>query len=132
MILYKYKSMPYKYNFEKLEVWNDARLFVSVIYKITNSFPEKEKYGICSQMQRAAVSIVSNIAEGVSRNSVKEQIRFIEIAYGSLMEVYCQLYITMDLDYLSSEIFGNTKEDIDKIANKLNALNRSLAKRLNT
>ena len=124
--------MPYKYNFEKLEVWNDARLFVSVIYKITNSFPEKEKYGICSQMQRAAVSIVSNIAEGVSRNSVKEQIRFIEIAYGSLMEVYCQLYITMDLDYLSSEIFGNTKEDIDKIANKLNALNRSLAKRLNT
>lgn len=132
MILYKYKSMPYKYNFEKLEVWNDARLFVSVIYKITNSFPEKEKYGICSQMQRAAVSIVSNIAEGVSRNSVKEQIRFIEIAYGSLMEVYCQLYITMDLDYLSSEIFDNTKEDIDKIANKLNALNRSLAKRLNT
>lgn len=124
--------MRYKYSFEKLEVWNDARLFVSIIYKITNNFPEKEKYGICSQMQRAAVSVVSNIAEGVSRNSVKEQIRFIEVAYGSLMEVYCQLYITMDLNYLSPEIFDKTKEDIDKIANKLNALNRSLAKRLNT
>jgi len=123
--------MGYQYNFEKLEVWQDARLFVKDIYSLTNSFPDKEKYGICTQMQRAAVSIVSNIAEGVSRNSTKEQIRFIEIAYGSLMEVYCQLYIAIDLNYLMSEQFETLKQNVDKISNKRNALNRSLQKRLN-
>ena len=81
-------------------------------------------------MQRAAVSIVSNIAEGVSRNSTKEQIRFIEIAYGSLMEVYCQLYIAIDLKYITQDVFDQAKLQVDKIANKLNALNRSLVKRL--
>lgn len=123
--------MDYQYNFEKLEVWNDARHFVKSVYHITSNFPEKEKFGLCSQMQRAAVSVVSNIAEGVSRNSVKEQIRFVEIAYGSLMEVYCQLFLAVDLGYLSIEIFETIKADVDKIANKLNALNRSLLKRLN-
>lgn len=115
--------MGYQYNFEKLEVWQDARLFVKEIYSLTNDFPDKEKFGICSQMQRAAVSVVSNIAEGVSRNSIKEQIRFIEIAYGSLMEVYCQLFISMDLLYMTNERFDTLKLDIDKIANKLNGLN---------
>lgn len=123
--------MGYQYSFEKLDVWNDARHFVKEIYKITSSFPEKEKFGLSSQMQRASVSIVSNIAEGVSRNSVKEQIRFVEIAYGSLMEVYCQLFIAMDLNYLISELFETIKVEVNKIANKLNALTRSLIKRLN-
>ena len=124
--------MGYQYNFEKLEVWNDARHFVKAVYNITSHFPDKEKFGLSSQIQRASVSVVSNIAEGVSRNSAKEQIRFVEIAYGSLMEVYCQLYIAVDLGYLISELFETIKTEIDKIANKLNALNRSLIKRLNT
>ncbi len=124
--------MGYQYNFEKLEVWNDARHFVKAVYNITSHFPDKEKFGLSSQIQRASVSVVSNIAEGVSRNSVKEQIRFVEIAYGSLMEVYCQLYIAVDLGYLISELFETIKTEIDKIVNKLNALNRSLIKRLNT
>lgn len=91
--------MGYRYSFEKLEVWSDARELVKTIYKTTENFPDKEKFGLSSQVQRAVVSIVSNIAEGVSRNSVKEQIRFIEVAYGSLMEVYCQLYVAVDLGY---------------------------------
>ena len=124
--------MGYQYNFEKLEVWNDARHFVKAVYNITSHFPDKEKFGLSSQIQRASVSVVSNIAEGVSRNSVKEQIRFVEMAYGSLMEVYCQLYIAVDLGYIISELFETIKTEIDKIANKLNALNRSLIKRLNT
>lgn len=78
--------MEYKYSFEKLEVWNDARNLVKMIYLQTDNFPEKERFGLSSQMQRAAVSIVSNITEGVSRSSVKEKIRFLELAYGSLME----------------------------------------------
>ena len=97
--------MGYQYSFEKLDVWNDARYFVKEIYKITSNFPEKEKFGLSSQLQRAYVSIVSNIAEEVSRNSVKEQIRFVEIAYESLMEVYS--YIAMDLGYINLRIIRN-------------------------
>ena len=123
--------MEYKYSFEKLEVWNDARNLVKMIYLQTNNFPERERFGLSSQMQRAAVSIVSNIAEGVSRNSVKEKIRFLELAYGSLMELYCQLYVSVDLDYLTPDMFTLIKAEIDKIANKANALKRSFIKQLN-
>ena len=121
--------MSYKYSFEKLDVWQDARLFVKEIYTITKLFPSEERYNLCSQIQRAAISIVSNIAEGLSRNSDKEKIRFIEIAYGSLMEVYCQVYISVDLLYITVQQFDDLKLSIDKIANKLNALNRSIAHR---
>jgi len=124
--------MEYKYNFEKLEVWNDARNLVKMIYLQTDNFPEKERFGLSSQMQRAVVSIVSNIAEGVSRNSVKEKIRFVELAYGSLMELYCQLYVSVDLDYLTPSTFTLIKAEIDKIANKANALKRSFIKQLNS
>jgi four helix bundle protein len=121
--------MSYKYSFEKLDVWQDARLFVKEIYTITKLFPSEERYNLCSQIQRASISIVSNIAEGLSRNSDKEKIRFIEIAYGSLMEVYCQVYISVDLLYITVQQFDDLKLSIDKIANKLNALNRSIAHR---
>ncbi|MBP6356179.1 MAG: four helix bundle protein [Paludibacter sp.] len=121
--------MSYKYSFEKLDVWQDARLFVKEIYTITKLFPSEERYNLCSQIQRASISIVSNIAEGLSRNSDKEKIRFIEIAYGSLMEVYCQVYISVDLLYITAQQFDELKSSIDKIANKLNALNRSIAHR---
>ena len=121
--------MSNKYSFEKLDVWQDARLFVKEIYTITKLFPSEERYNLCSQIQRASISIVSNIAEGLSRNSDKEKIRFIEIAYGSLMEVYCQVYISVDLLYITAQQFDELKSSIDKIANKLNALNRSIAHR---
>lgn len=124
--------MEYKYSFEKLEVWNDARNLVKMIYLHTNNFPERERFGLSSQMQRAVVSIVSNIAEGVSRNSVKEKIRFVELAYGSLMELYCQLYVSVDLDYLTPNTFTLIKVEIDKIVNKANALKRSFIKQLNS
>ena len=124
--------MEYKYSFEKLEVWNDARNLVKMIYLQTDNFPEKERFGLSSQMQRAVVSIVSNIAEGVSRNSVKDKIRFVELAYGSLMELYCQLYVSVDLDYLTPSTFTLIKAEIDKIANKANALKRNFIKQLNS
>lgn len=124
--------MEYKYSFEKLEVWNDARNLVKMIYLHTNNFPERERFGLSSQMQRAVVSIISNIAEGVSRNSVKEKIRFVELAYGSLMELYCQLYVSVDLDYLTPSTFTLIKAEIDKIANKANALKRNFIKQLNS
>jgi four helix bundle protein len=115
----------YKYSFEKLEVWKDARMFVKDIYTLTKNYPIEERFGLSAQMQRAVVSIISNIAEGVSRNTDKEKSRFIEIAYGSLMELLAQLYVSLDLEYISNSQFDELKISIDKIANKLNALNRS-------
>jgi four helix bundle protein len=64
--------MDYKYSFEKLDVWQDARKFVTEIYKVSGTFPSEEKFGLWSQLQRASVSVVSNIAEGVSHQSDKE------------------------------------------------------------
>jgi four helix bundle protein len=123
--------MEHKYSFEKLDVWNDARKFVIDIYALTKLMPAEERFGLCSQIQRASVSIVSNIAEGTTRFSDKEKIRYIEIAYGSLMEVYCQLYVALDLKYITIVHFQNVKISVNEISNKLNALNRAYQKRLN-
>ena len=116
----------YRYAFENLDVWKESREFVSQIYLETKDFPSEEKFGLCSQLQRAAVSIVSNIAEGIQRKSDKEKVRFLEIAYGSLMEVYCQLCIALDLQYFNQTKFNEHKDTIDKLANKLNALTRTI------
>jgi four helix bundle protein len=123
--------MDFVYSFEKLDVWQEARLLVKEIYQVTESFPNSEKYGLSNQIQRAAVSVVSNIAEGVSRFSPKEQIRFIEVGYGSLTEVYCQLMIAMDLNYINKDKLERLKPSILKISNQLNALKRSILKRNN-
>ena len=122
--------MEYNYSFEKLEVWQEARKLVKEIYMVSDLFPASEKFGLTNQIRRASVSVVSNIAEGVSRFSPKEQIRFIEIAYGSLTEVYCQLIIGMDLDYLTSDKLELIKLRILKISNQLNSLKKSISKRL--
>jgi len=123
--------MEYKYSFEKLDVWSDARLFIVEIYKLTKTMPPDEKFGLSSQIQRASVSIASNIAEGTTRISDKEKIRFVEIAYGSLMEVYCQLCIAMDLSYITEKQLENQKITIDMIPKKLSGLKNAYQKRLN-
>ena len=117
--------MAKQYGFEKLEVYQDARIYVRQVYLLTATFSEKEKYGLCSQLQRAAVSIVSNIVEGTSRASNKEKERFIEIAYGSLLETFCQFQIAVDLGYIKQPQLDELQIQIDKIANKLSALKHS-------
>ncbi|MGL5015773.1 MAG: four helix bundle protein [Bacteroidales bacterium] len=121
--------MSYTFSFERLNVWQDARKFVNDVYALTANFPDSEKYGITSQLRRAAVSVVSNIAEGVGRQSLKEQARFIEISYSSLMEVYCQLLISTDQGYLSQDEFLSLKSDMYKISNELNQLRKSMERR---
>lgn len=83
-----------------LEVWKEARSLVKIIYHITNKFPDSEKFGLISQIQRAAISIPSNIAEGCGRESKKDSIRFFYFARGSLYELETQLYLAFDLNYL--------------------------------
>jgi four helix bundle protein len=78
------------FNFEKLDVWQEAIRFADLIYELTTTFPEQERFGLTNQMRRAAVSISSNIAEGSSRLSRVDFARFVEIATGSLFEVLSQ------------------------------------------
>lgn len=110
------------YSFEKLEVWQDSRLLVKEIYTITKPFPTEERFGLTSQLRRAMVSVSCNISEGTSRWSNKEKVRFIEIAFSSLMEVLNCLILANDLEYIDESKLFQLRESIDKVGNKLNSL----------
>jgi four helix bundle protein len=120
----------YQFAFEKLEVWNESRNLTKSLYLKTKNFPEYEKFGLSSQIQRAAVSICSNIAEGSSRRSSKEQKNFYQIAYSSLMEVMNQVILSTDLKYIDDHFLNETRERILRISRMLNALRNSTNKSL--
>ncbi|MDR0582623.1 MAG: four helix bundle protein [Prevotellaceae bacterium] len=120
----------YIYSFEKLEVWQLARRLVKVIYELTAFFSTEEKYGLSSQLRRASVSVLSDIAEGASRSSLKEQCYYLERAYGSLMEIYSQLCIAMDLSYITQEKSDTVNLLIRELSNKLNSLRNTFRKKI--
>lgn len=91
------------FGFEKLDVWQKSVEFADQIYRCTAFFPNDEKFGLMSQLRRAAVSISSNIAEGSGRKSSNDFIRFLSIAYGSVMECVSQLHIANRLNYINDE-----------------------------
>ena len=92
-------------NFTDLDAWKEGHKLVLMVYKVTKSLPKEEIFGLVSQMRRCAVSITSNIAEGFSRQSYLEKIRFYSIALGSLTELQNQVIIAKDLDYITKEQF---------------------------
>ncbi len=120
-----------EFSFEKLDVWKDAKDFVVKIYQLTEVYPNDEKFGLISQIKRASLSVTNNISEGTSRWSSKEKIRFIEIAFSSLMEVLNCFIISKELNLIDEKIFLELRLDIGKISNKLNSL-ASYFKKLNT
>ncbi len=107
-------------NHKDLEVWKKSMDLVSNIYKITESFPNKELYGLTNQIRRAAVSIPSNIAEGAARNSKKEFIQFLYIALGSLSELETQIIIENRLEYLNN--LDTLSEDLKFVQKLINGL----------
>ena len=118
----------YLFPFEKLEIWKLSIEIAETLYKVTNDFPTEEKYGITSQLRRAGNSIGANIAEGSARFSEKDKARFIEISFGSLMEVAHFLYLSNRLGYLSNENLSNLKPRILEMSNKINAYHKKLNK----
>lgn len=123
--------MGLEYSFQKLNVWQEAKKLVVEVYHLLDEFPKFEKYALCDQIRRAVVSVPSNIAEGSGRKSLKEQIHFLEISYGSLMETYNQLLIAIDLTYITEESVGAIKPRIDSVAKMINALHNKYAQQLN-
>lgn len=122
--------MEYVYHFEKLEVWQLSRQVVIAVYQVINKLPIEERFALGDQLRRAAISVPSNIAEGISRVAVRETIHFLEIAYGSLMEVYCQLQIALDLQYINEDDLKQIKPLIFKTSKLLNGLHESKKKSL--
>ena len=116
------------YRFERLDIWKLSRQFVNVIYTISGDFPESERFGLTSQLQRAALSIMLNIAEGSDRGSDKEFIRFLRISLSSLHEVVSGLYVAQDLDYISEERFTYVYNGSHMLAKKIHAFIRTLNK----
>ena len=115
----------YVYSFEKLIVWQKSIELAKQVYSMTSIFPKEEIYGLSSQIRRAVISISSNIAEGYVKSSSKEQIRFSEIAYGSLMEVLNQIIIAKEIGYISEVDYLNVRQSIEEISRMLNALRNS-------
>jgi len=109
-------------SFEDLNVWQDAREFTNKIYMLTKKFPKEELYGLTSQIRRATVSIMSNIAEGFDRRSDKELTNFLSIARASSSEVQNDLYIALDLNYISQVEFNQSYQKVKKIAKQINGL----------
>lgn len=113
-------------NFRDLAVWKRAHDLALAIYRGTSSFPNCERYGLVAQLRRAAVSVVSNIAEGAGRQADREQARFLRIARGSVHEVQCQLLLSRDLAYLSPDRWEALDSEIQEISRMLNGLIRVL------
>ena len=107
---------------KNLEVWKISIDFVSDVYRLTGSFPQKEVYGISNQLRRAAVSVPSNIAEGASRSSTLERKRFYEIARSSLVEIDAQFEISKRLEYCSEDGLTNFSERMNHLFAMLSRL----------
>ncbi len=109
-------------SFTDLQAWKDGHKLVLLIYKIIEFFPKKEIYSLANQMQRAAVSITSNIAEGFSRQTDKDKSHFYTISLGSITELQNQLLIARDLKYINSEIFFEAANQTVKVHKLTNGL----------
>ena len=109
-----------------LEVWKRSLNYVTGIYKITANFPVDEKFGLVSQMRRAAVSIPSNIAEGAARNSKKEFINFLHIAQGSAAELETQIFISRNLDFVTQSQADPLLKELEEISRMIIGLQKSL------
>ena len=114
-----------------MEVWKKSREFVQIIYTVTNEKQFVRDFSLRDQIRRAGVSIISNIAEGYERESKKEFMRFLLIAKGSSGEVRSQLYIALDLGYITQEEFDSTVEKSKEISYMLNSLIKYLRDNLN-
>ncbi len=99
-------------NYTELDVWKHARELVKLVYMLTKPYPQEEQYGLTNQIRRSVISVPSNIAEGIGRQSNKETIHFLHIAKGSLQEVETQLYLSFDLGYIPEEQLKNILEKV--------------------
>lgn len=111
-------------SFTDLYAWQEAHKLVLIVYKETESFPQKEIFCLTQQMRRAVISITSNIAEGFSRQTNKEKYQFYSMALGSVTELQNQLLVAKDVGYLGKEIFSKLADQTVIVHKLINGLKR--------
>lgn len=116
-----------KHNFKKFKIWKEAMKLSNFIFSITNNFPKSETYSLTSQLNRAVISIPSNIAEGSSRSSNKDFKRFLEIALGSLFELQTQIILSSYKEYISENELNETEEKIEQLQKMITGFIKSLS-----
>ncbi|MBO0331499.1 four helix bundle protein [[Muricauda] lutisoli] len=109
-------------NFRELNVWKDGRILVKDIYGLTKLLLESEKFGLTPQIRRSAISIPANIAEGCSKYSQKDFVRFLQISLGSAYELETHLILCQDLNFLSADISKATIKNIQKLQRRITSL----------
>ena len=124
--------METKRRFKNLAAYQKSRILVKEVYQLVNKFPKEENYALSDQLRRAAVSVPSNIAEGMGRYSSKDQAHFLEIAFGSLLEISAQLDIAYDLGYISSSEQELVETQIDVVAALISGLRSKRIESLTT
>lgn len=117
-------------SYKDLKVWQMGMALAADVYQVSREFPKAETYGLCSQLQRAAVSIPSNIAEGHARDSTKEFLHHLSIALGSLAEVETQILLAYQFGYLTTESRTLITEKADNPGKMLRGLQKSLRTKL--
>lgn len=119
------------FSFEKLEVYGKTRQLIKDIYLLQNTFPKEERFALGDQIRRAAISITANLAEGSGRTSIKEKIHFVEIAFGSMTEVFCEMQTACDLGYINEQQFEGLRPQFSEIAKMLSGMRNKLQVQLN-
>lgn len=114
--------MEKKYNYKNLAAYKESKILVIEVYALLKKFPKEETYALCDQLRRAVISVPSNLAEGSGRTSSKDQAHFFEMAYGSLMEVSCQIDIAQELGYVTVQDVDLIEQHIGTIAALLSGL----------
>lgn len=113
---------------KRLTVWQKALELVKKIYEVTKQYPREEEFGLKSQLRRAAVSVPSNIAEGLTRRTRNDKLHFLNTADASLSEIDTQLEISLMLGILKEDVFSETQESLITVEQLLGGLKRSIAR----
>lgn len=122
----------HQFTHEKLKSWQLAKYFARRVYEVTGTYPAAERYSLVDQLRRAAVSVMSNLAEGSGRTNARDQAHFSQLAYGSLMETDAQLQLSMDLGYLPETVYRDLRQAIQELSAAISGLRAAQMKKANT
>jgi four helix bundle protein len=117
--------------YKKVDAYHIAKEYVLYVYSLLRNYPQYENHALCDQIRRAAISIPSNIAEGLGRMAVKERIHFLEIAFGSLAEVSCQLDISEALGYITAKELEEAEMKAERLSKVMSGLKSYLSNNIN-
>ncbi len=116
-------------SFKEIVAWQKAHAFVLQVYKTTRTFPSYERYGLCSQFERAAVSIAANIAEGYKKEGMADKLRFLNISQGSLEECRYYILLSKDLEYITLEQYNMLNQSIEETSRLLTSYSKGIKER---